>query len=141
MKKIALLMLAALPLLFVLISYSAAQGPTPRPDFAIACEPNTLTTHAGTPVLFTGGSITSINHFAGTIELACATAAPGLVCSVPGTTKLGADQKASFAIYATPGLTTVPGTYPIIIGATGIPSTPEGKVSHSTVVYLTVEAR
>jgi len=137
MKKIASLMLVALPLLLVVIGYTAAQGPTPRPDFAITCDRGTIPAPPGETVKY-DLTITPINGFRGEIELACMPT-PRVSCSLPVEhIKVGADLNVGFSVVAASEPTITPGTYPIVVSAKGTPGSLKGTVSHSHQLFLSV---
>jgi len=143
MKKIALLTLVALPLLFVLINYTAAQGPTPKPDFIINCDRSTVAAPPGTTVKF-DLTITPVNGFVGPVELSCPPMSPKVACSMPvKTIELGATLSVPFSVTATSQTEAAIGTYPIEVVAKGTygSTAKTGTVSHQYTLHLTLVPR
>jgi len=139
MKKIASLMLVALPLLFVLIGYTAAQGPTPRPDFSISADRDTIVTEPGAPANFKL-YVSPLNGFRGVVEMTCTTSDPHVRCQVPGAIKIGADLVVPFSVTAIAAAG--PGAYPIVVTGKGTSSNlGAGPVTHTQTLHLAVVPR
>jgi len=140
MNKVALLTLLALPLLFVLINYSAAQIPTPRPDFIINCPVSTVVAHPGTTVKF-NMSISPVNGFRGSIQLSCAPT-PRVACQLSTQTiSVGADLSVPFSVTTHSDTDATPGDYPVVTTAIGTyaGNLQSGTVTHDQVVHLNLQ--
>jgi len=141
MKKITAMTFVALSLLlFALTTYAPAQGPTPRPDFAIKCSQDTLQAAPGTTMKFQLYLI-PYDGFQGTVELSCLSSTLGVACQTPqSTVRLGAVTVVPFAVTAGTAAWAAPGTYPIAVSAKGYDGAVlrSGNISHNEMLYLTV---
>ena len=147
MKKIALLVLAALPLFLVLISYSAAQGPAGKgavegrtPDFIINTDRSTIAAPPGSTVKFDLW-ITPVNGFRGVVELSCTSSSPKITCELPvQTIKVGADLVTPFSVTAVAYPGTPYGNYPMVVNARGTYSSKlgSGSTAHTYMLHLAV---
>jgi len=139
MKKIAALSLVALPLLFVLISYSAAQVPiSPRPDFIINADKDTIVGQPGQTVKYDLW-LTPVNGFKGTVELSCTPSTPKINCQLPTqTVRLGASLAVAFSVTAAADGDAGFGAYPIVVNGKGTygANLRSGSVSHDMMLHL-----
>jgi hypothetical protein len=105
-------------------------GPPPTPDFSISAKPSSVTVTQGQPVNSTI-TVTSLNGFNATVNLAVSGCPIGANCSLPASVTPPAGG------IATPGVSVTgasPGTYTLTITGTS------GLLSHNTTVSLTVNA-
>jgi len=137
-KKIALVALVVLPLLFVVISKSAGVGQTPRPDFAITCDRDTLVSQPGQTVQF-DLFLTPLNGFRGTVEVGCASSTSHINCQAPKQTfKLGPSLVVPVTLTVGSATEAGYGNYPIVVNAKGTygDNLRTGTISHNEMLHL-----
>ena len=104
----------------------------PPPDFSISSNPNSVTVQQGSSVISTV-TLTSLNGFAGLVNLQTSTAPQGQTWSLnPSSVMLSSGGTANSALNVTASATAATGTY--IASVTGT----SGSLSHSTMITIQV---
>jgi hypothetical protein len=122
MKKVASITFVALSLLLLALpSYAPAKDPTPRPNFALRAQQDTIPAPPGITVQFQM-SLIAENGFHGNVKLSCAPNPSWVTCELTqSNVRVGGELVTRFAVRARAGQG-ARGTIPILVTAEGVSS-------------------